>query len=207
MRSKGKGKKDKLQRQNRCFGPTESIPHMSRYIPVYQEMKVCGTYELLAALATSASVETFNAFSFTLNGIHNAGDLAAVFDQYRIDLVEFWLIPRFALNTSTNTLGLMTSVLDFDDASSLSTVATALDYDTSMTASGMTSHYRVFKPRVAVAAYGGAFTSYKNEAADWCDTASLGIQHYGVKIASTVTNAIYTWDAIVRLHATLRAVR
>jgi len=35
---------------------------------------------------------------------------------------------------------------------------------------------------MAVAAFSGAFTSYSNVPAGWIDSASPGVQHYGLKL-------------------------
>lgn len=164
------------------------------------------------SIGTNASSTTLNVFTgtfFTLSQIDQVAQLQAVFDQYRIDEIEFWIWPRAGNQNVGASVdqGLLASVVDYDDASSLSSFASALDYSNVCVTSGRDGHYRRFKPHVAVAAYSGAFTSFANEESPWLDMASPGVQHYGVKTAWTPTDVVYGQSFQARFHLSCRNVR
>jgi len=80
------------------------------------------------------------------------------------------------------------SVIDYDDANALTTVAGALAYTNVIVTPMTNGHYRKWRPHIAVGAYSGAFTSFKNEVSNWIDVASPGVQHYGLKVVADVTS-------------------
>jgi hypothetical protein len=160
-----------------------------------------------AVFANSVSVPTFQSYLFTLSQVHQVGTLTSAFDQYRVTEIEYWLVPEISSSASTSTGSLFT-VLDFDDSVALTSVGAALDYSTCKMGPSHFTHYRRFKPHVAVAAYAaGAFTSYKNETSPWLDCNSPAVEHYGVKIAATITNTVQNFDQYVRVHLEFRRVR
>lgn len=171
--------------------------------------KFVQSYTISAGAVSSNTVSTFSANYFSVASLDQLSSLTGVFDQYRIDLVEVWLIPRTAGSTGVNTqnFGFFASVLDFDDAASLGTFGQALDYENAVVSSGNDGHYRAFKPHTATAAYSGTFTSYMNVESPWLDAASPTVQHYGLKTAWTTTDSVYTMDFWVRLHTSWRNIR
>jgi hypothetical protein len=144
-------------------------------------------------------------FYFTINSVDQITALAAVFDQYRIDEIELWWIPRVIAGLSNP--GQVLSTIDYDDAAALTTVAQASDYDNCLTTSAYTGHYRRFKPHIALGAYSGTFTSYQNAGPSWIDFNSTTVQHYGVKFAVTVQSAASVFDVNIRYHISMRNVR
>jgi hypothetical protein len=149
---------------------------------------------LIGSLITSSNVAvTYGALSFTLAQLDQAASLAAVFDQYRIRMIEVNFEPVANFNTGpTASFGSLYTVIDYDDATPLTSVGQAADYSNCLIGQGFEKQRRVFEPHVAVAAYSGAFTSFANEAAPWIDSNSGGVQHYGIKYAwtSTTVNAM-----------------
>lgn len=161
-----------------------------------------------AVITSSTSVPTFTGSAYTVGTLDQASTLIALFDQYKIERIEVWMIPRVSTNgIGTGNPGLFHSVIDFDDFNVLGTVAQALDYTNVVMGSGLDGHYRTWVPHVATAAYSGAFTSFANETAPWIDAASASVQHYGLKTAWTVTDLALTMDVVVRLHTAWRNVR
>lgn len=143
-----------------------------------------------AITITSSNVaNVFNAFSFSLSQLDQVSSLIAVFDQYRIRMVEVEFLPGVNDNntTATNT-GLFTTVIDYDDSSSLTSFNQALDYSNALTGTGYEAQRRVFQPHAALAAYSGTFTSYGNVQSPWIDCSSTTVAHYGVKTAWTPTS-------------------
>jgi hypothetical protein len=160
-------------------------------------------------LAQSAAVFTQAVKSFQLSDLDQASSLASVFDQYRLARVEVWLLPRVTVTTQATgtSMGQIATVVDFDDASTLTNFSSYLDYQNVMVGPGNEGHYRSFTPHVAIAAYSGTFTSFANESAPWLDCASPSVQHYGFKAGSTVADAAYSSDLNVRYHFEFRNVR
>jgi len=177
--------------------------------PGNQQFKFVQSAEYASVLTTSTTLSSFAALYFTAGALDQISALTAVFDQYRIDEVELWIIPRLlgGLGNGTQEAGLLHSVIDYDDASNLTTVQQALDYTNVVVSSGSCGHYRRWKPHCAVAAYSGSFTSYINEESPWIDAASTAVQHYGVKLAIGVTDSVYTFDAVARFRMTWRNLR
>lgn len=181
--------------------PATSLPRQVQNQPynICQEVD-CGT-----VLNTSNTVPTFGSLSFTLSQLDQVSTFTALFDQYRINLIELWIKPALGAN---NVFTDYTSVIDFDDDSNLGSYSAALDYTNAVTTYLSEGHYRVFQPHIAVAAYSGAFTSFANEPAPWIDAASTGVKHYGLKLAAKV--AIVNASPInvtARLHISFRNVR
>jgi len=163
----------------------------------------------VATIASSTSVTTFSGQAFTASIVDQISSLTAVFDQYRIDEIEVWFWPRVGASNEGATVdqGLFASVVDYDDAATLSSFSAALDYSNVVVTNGRDGHYRRFKPHCAVAAYSGAFSSFANVASPWIDAASTGVQHYGVKSVWTATDAVYSQSVQARYHMSWRNVR
>jgi len=161
-----------------------------------------------AYLATSTTLQTFKSSAFLLNNLNPAGNLTAIFDQYRIVEVETFLIARTTASASnTSNPGIVVSVVDYDNVTNLSNVQAGLNYQNCLFGDAITSHYRRFKPHAAVAAYsGGAFTAFANMDSQWVDSAYPSVEHYGLKYGATVTDVIYTFDHMIRMHVQFRNV-
>jgi hypothetical protein len=162
----------------------------------------------VGSFSSSATLPTFQAYNFTAASVDQIASLQALFDQYRITLIEAFISPRLTVNTTTSAnFGRFASVIDYDDSTALTTFASALDYQNVLESSGKDGHYRRWRPHVAVAAYSGAFTSYANEESPWIDAVSSAVQHYGLKTAWQATDIAYTMDVTMRLHMEWRNVR
>jgi len=152
---------------------------------------------------TSTSVGTFVGFGFVVSVMDQISSLTSLFDQYRVDLIEAWLVPEPQVAD-----GQFATVIDYDDASALTTFAQATDYINVVSTNVNAAHYRKFVPHAALAAYaGGVFTSFANVTKPWIDAASTGVVHYGLKTAATVTNVVQTYDLLLRVHTSWRNLR
>jgi hypothetical protein len=141
-------------------------------------------------------------YYFTLT---DSGISSGPFDQYRINCVRFTIAPQ------NNAIGLVTNsttalvplyfVIDYDDATALSTEADALQYNNVVVLNPGESANRLFRPKMAVAAYTGTFTGYANMEPQWLDAASPTIQHYGVKVlipgATAAQTLLQSWDVTI----------
>jgi len=134
--------------------------------------------------------------------------LGAVFDQYRIAMVEVRYVPNSSLNTAPgSTYGILATVVYYDDSSNLPSYAAALDYSNCLETEGYKDHKHVYVPHIAVAAYSGVFTSFANETAPWLDCSSNGVLHYGTKAAWTQTTNATTYNILQRVWFQFRNVR
>jgi hypothetical protein len=164
------------------------------------------------AFATSqVGASTFASFAFTLaNNVPEVSSLAVLFDQYRLCRVELDILPSASENLALATTlgsGTYATAIDYDDANTPSSVQQILNYDNALMHRSFERSTRTFKPRLAVAAYSGAFSSFANVADSWIDIASTGVQYYGLKFAATISATTMVFDAVVRTHWEFRASR
>jgi len=156
-------------------------------------------------LTSSASVPVFQGTNFTLSGMPNASTYTALFDQYKIEMIEAWIYAA-ASNNGGHTGTLYTAV-DYDSSAAPASIAVIQDYSTVITSPiATTGHYHRFVPHIAVAAYSGTFVSYRNETAPWIDTVSNTVQHYGLIGATTINSDAMVVAAIYRYHLAFRNV-
>jgi hypothetical protein len=156
----------------------------------------------------STTVSTFSSQTVTLSLFNQYTSFTSIFDQYRIALVEVLYLPRANAITAGNVnYGLFATVIDYDDATVLASMAEALDFSNSISAQAYLAQRRVFIPHVAEAAYSGAFTSFANVAAPWIDCSSPNVVHYGVKTAWTTGSQMAYLDVVVKAVIEFRNVR
>jgi len=156
---------------------------------------------------TSNVAATFGVYTFTAtNTISQFTSLSAVFDQYRIREIEVWISAENNAATISSGSQNLYSVIDYDDGNALSTVGAALAYSNVVAGPLTQGQYRKWRPHIAVAAYSGVFTSFKNEPANWLDVASAGVQHYGLKLAADITNNAQAIKMLVRVYVQFRNV-
>lgn len=146
---------------------------------------------------------------FTLADLPQAASFAALFDQYRITKVSISFIPGQSMvmqnqenggiglvenqaqqvAAGNTAVGLYGSVIDYDDAAAIGTLAAFLQYETWKPGQvgSMKIHTRVFKPRVAASVFnGGGFAGYANMTDLWLDVVNTNIQYYGVKFYADI---------------------
>lgn len=163
----------------------------------------------LGTITSSTVAEVKTNYSFKFNDVNDTTNLAGVFDQYRIQMVEILFVPRVTENaTSTANFGLFAVAPDYDDVANVSTFAALLDYSTATTSAGTNPQRRVIVPHTATAAYGsGAFSSYGNQTGLWIDAAYATVEHYGIKTVWTATSAAASMDVIAKYWLQFKNVR
>jgi len=197
----------KTGKMDKVFNLTMGIPNMTMKsgredIYTYYQMEANDSF------FTSSTSAVVNAtFYGQLADVTQYANFTALYDQYRIAEMEFWVFPRenTATGSSTNT-GRLYSVIDYDNSTTLGTVGAATQYQNCLVSTGLQGHYRKWVPHVAVASYGGSFNQYANVKAPWIDCASTGVQHYAFKCIITTTDAAYVWDSMVRYKLQFRNV-
>lgn len=133
-----------------------------------------------------AGVSQQLAYSYTLNDLDQVTTFTALFDQYRIRKIQVTFRPAYnmAMLQTSPFSGATTynyHVIDQDDATAL-TDAQLRQYDTCQVHTNVQQFTRTFTPRIASAAYSGAFSSFANLSSNtWIDVASPSVQYYGTK--------------------------
>jgi len=161
----------------------------------------------ITATPTTPITTTYN---FNLSA---SNATAGNFDQYRLMAVRFSIVPN------NNAIGLVTNsstglvpvycVIDYDDTNALASASAAEGYNNCIVLNPGESLSRTFRPRMALAAYSGAFASYANVEPLWIDASSNGVQHYGIKLyipgVLAAQTLLQSWNIIVEYCWELRA--
>jgi len=163
--------------------------------------------------ATATTVSQLQIY-FALNVLDNAASFANVWDQYRLDAVRVTVKPQNnavqLVTNSTTALTQLYAVIDYDNVTALGTVAAAREYANCIVLEPGESFVRTFQPRLAVNVYGGAFGSFGNSPPMWLDSASPGVQHYGMKfLVPGVTvgqTLLQSWDVVVEYYVSFANV-
>jgi hypothetical protein len=201
---KGKGKVAKIGATvNRYYNEIASRPVPRNGISLAQAIQVEFNISSLFFTTNAAGLGVGNGLYATINGFSGASACLSVFDQYRIDQLEFWLDPIAAMGSTV--FGSIVSAIDLDDAASVTGASQVQDHPGALEAIGGAGHYHKWKPHMAVAVYSGAFTSFANEPAGWIDSASPAVQHYGVKAFSIGFNAAIAYNYTLRAVVSFRA--
>jgi len=155
------------------------------------------------------------AYQMELDNFSGYTDFTTLFDQYRFTKVHYALFPRMNVHSLTTNAVTTTALVphvwvcsDPDD-STTPTEANMLEHQETTFHSGFGVVKGSYKPYAAVAAFGGAFTSYA-EFDGWCDCASDDIEWYALKAWTTVDGASQTthqvWDLIISVDCEFRFV-
>jgi hypothetical protein len=153
--------------------PQPSLTSLEQGISVTMGWSIPNLY------TTSMSANLYGAQTINLSALSDYANYIALFDQYRIDQIEFWLAPNNALASGGNYV----TAVDLDDGTAPSTYTAVQAKQGSVTSGVVAAHYHKWKPHIAIAAYSGTFTSYSNQLAGWIDSASPSVAHFGIKTA------------------------
>jgi hypothetical protein len=159
------------------------------------------TTQTSGLLTVSNSAIQNPTYYFSLADLDGYAAYTGLFDQYKIDCVNFRLIPmQNAIGLSTNsttTCVTLYVVVDYDDANTISTAAVARVYESCIVVPPGVECSRTFRPRMALAAYSSTFVSFANFGPQWLDAASPSVQHYGIKLfipqATAAQTQLQSW--------------
>lgn len=185
---------------SQSFPFTRSLPLLNHVYRYRQQI------ESGVVLTTSTTLNTFGYWAFSLSLCSQSATFSALFDQYRVELIELWITP----SSQSGDIGMnskFATVIDVDDSNLLTAYTDALEYESCVSSNLNDAHYRRWVPHVAVAAYSGAFTSYMNVEAPWIDVGSPGVLHYGVKLAAQPSAVAHGVVANARVTISFRNVR
>lgn len=188
---------------SRCFNTVATRPRLERSLTVPQ-IEVVLTSDPGVVLTTGPVANTYLGLAFTLSSFAGNAQYTSLFDQYRINKLEVWLEP--VAPAGSTTFAQLISAVDFDDANTPTASAQVEAHQTSLTSSGAAGHYHQWTPHCANALYGGAlFNAYGNVPAPWIDSASPGVQHFGLKVAGYPTPVSVAYTLSVRAHCSFRS--
>jgi len=150
-------------------------------------------------LITSAGLVTGLGQNFQVNGLAEAAQYLAVFDQYRIMQIEVWFKPQ-AVATPVPT-GTLYTVVDYDDANNPNSIGeNGMNSFQNVTVTNMNEGvYRRFRPHQALLSFqAGVSSGFMNTVSQWNDSAYPTIQHYGFKALASTTSVAVTYDLTIR---------
>jgi hypothetical protein len=152
------------------------------------------SFNLSTIITTNAATVSFAGVYFTLTNVDLTDGLNTVFDQYRILLVECFLMPFPGVTATQEVLesSQWASSIDWDNATPPTAYAQVLNSPSAQWGTAANSHLHVWRPDCALGAYAGAFTSYANVTSPWIDCVSSAVQHFGIKIAALPSTSNYT---------------
>jgi len=161
--------------------------------------------ENIAVATSSPTIPVLYTKSFTISGLlADFTTFAGVFDQYRIREVECWITADTVNDPNLQGNVDFINVVDYDDAIVPASFGVLFGYTNMILSNTRNGHYFKFRPHMATAVYSGAFTSFKNEVADWIDVASPNVQHYGLKGAIGAVSNTFTVNMKFRIHVQFR---
>lgn len=145
-------------------------------------------------ITTATGGPVSGAISFSLSQFPDVTAFTGLFDTYRIIFAKVIFNP---ISSVPPLGGSFATAIDYDDASSSAAI---LSMDTSQQVPLGHYHERNFVPRVAIALYSGAFTSFGQMKKEWIDQSSATVVHYGLKYTTPVAaSAVPVYDVQVRI--------
>jgi len=162
-------------------------------------------------VVSQVGADTLGAFSFVLSSLPGVSNFTNLYDQYRVAKLTFHFINQ-QTTQATGAAGSTTPILfvaaDYDDDTAWGSLSTALQYENLAYVPFYKELVYSVKPRVALAAYSGVFTSFANADSQWIDAASTGVKHYGIKygISSGTAGTISGWRVLVTVDLEAREV-
>jgi len=196
-----KRKKSKGKQLHSVFNVLASRPQMRSSLTENQTVTATFVVPYVGYLTSSTLTAVYFAASFSMNQPITAA--LQYFDQYRIDMMEVWLIPTAAQGTTV--FSTLATCIDLDDANVPVGQNFVDNHGTCIISNGGAGHYHKWVPHVAVAAYSGTFTGYGNEPPQFIDSASPGVFHYGFKGYVTASPVAIVYNLDVKYHVTLKA--
>jgi len=161
-----------------------------------------------------AIADTFGAYQVTLNGLPDYAEFTALFDQYKIELIEINFKPVYnmqnVVSTATAVMPRLLTAMDYDDVTNWTSKQQAWEYETMRETNFDKEVTRRFKPKVAKALYAGTFNGYSVEES-WIDCNSPDVQHYGLKWCvtggSSGQTALQQWAVKITAYLAFKYVR
>jgi hypothetical protein len=153
-----------------------------------------------------------------MSDLTQSAQLAAVFDQYKIDYVALRFRSRnnatFVAEVAAPNNGVPTGyiAIDRDDDAAPASIAAVQEYDTCEAFGGSTDITVRLQPSVTPSLYSsGAFSGYAVEQDIWVDVANTAVPYYGVKGGlsglTATTTSTWVWDITAEYIVSFKNVR
>jgi len=208
IRAEGSAKHNhaKNKEKSLVYPMTGVAPRVSHHISGLQEIRVQATLLTEDIFNSSVSGPTYDAQYFSLAGsVPNSSSYTSVFDEYRIEMIETWITPAISQATAASAnIGQWVSAVDYDDANTPSSVSMVSDKQNCAASSTLQAHYHKWVPKFAIGAYSGTFVSFASDVG-WVDCGSPNVQHYGLKIACTITPQVEFFAQVTRITVAFRS--
>jgi len=121
-------------------------------------------------------------------------EFTALYDQYQIAQVDLRFVPTVMTASPLDPLqGFIVLAVDYDDATTPANIDALYQYGSAAVFPANKEIRFSLRPRAALAAYSGAFTSYANFGNMWIDVASPSVQHYGLKVGMAASTPAHSW--------------
>jgi hypothetical protein len=165
------------------------------------------TQDIAGALATQAAgAAVFGAVAVQFVFLDQQATLAALFDEYRIDLLQVTFRPHAndnPMTAATTIVPQLITVIDLDDSTPPTTLASMREYDGTVIS--------VFETQVRTLKPGMVTASGENRISPWLDMAVPNVPHFGVKwgveAGAGAQTVFQVWSIQIRMQVTMRHVR
>lgn len=160
------------------------------------------------SLVASTTITQTATYAFALGDVSDSSNYVNVFDQFRIKQVQISFIPD-TIGANTTTVLPLISVIDYNDASPLATLAAVYEYDNVLTTQVGQIHTRTLNPTASTPVYNGSvFTAFaQSDNNQWIDTNSTTAQYYGVKTIWLPSAASAQYSVVARYLLQFRNTR
>jgi len=169
--------------------------------------------QVYSTTLTQGGTDLLGAFNVTFGQLTNAVSFGNLYDQYKIDYMEFTFRPSANANTlfANSLLPRLVTAIDKDDANTPSSLAAIEEYMTAQVDYNQ-QFTRRFRPGILSALWDGAVNQPAGSVPPpWIDCAATGIPHYGLKYGleagAAGQTAFQVWRVDVFVGIKFRAVR
>jgi len=156
---------------------------------------------------------TFKANYFSLAGLDQAATFAALYDQYKLDLVVLRFLPVYTVTVPVANIYMprLYTVIDYDDATVPTAISQLREYANVEETMPCQPVIRILVPRVAVSVYSSGLPQNFSNMRTWVDVAGTTVQWYGVKYALEAglsgQSVFQTYNVQAELYWAFRSVR
>jgi len=172
-----------------------------------QYQQYIGETDITTTAATAFYFGGANLVNFTpsLSTLDQVNQLTAVWDQYRIDRIDWEFRPAYA--PQNYTLGVLApliyTVLDYDDGALLTSAAAAREYQTIQV-------HRYERFNVTCVPMCADLTDASGRSLkrlQWIDCATPNVPHFGLKGVIPAASGVQSWSVSTRITFTMKSVR
>lgn len=186
--------------------PTKKYgPRNSKYAPKITSIRQVSN---LGTVTSTATGDTLQVLKFNFDDIPGYSDLAAVFDQYKLDKVDLRFVPN---GTNAALVGggasqirsVLYTVFDPNDAVAPGTLNELIQYQNCTMTPYCDELKRTVYPRLSVNSSDEEGTITLSPAGTWCSTSQKDVDWYGLKIGASANGNSAGTTQVWVVHAVL----